>query len=174
MHCSSLVYLSHSEGCIRSCHLMHWQGAVLCLIAPAPLVSWALTCPKSCLQESSWSTFGGECAWSGALVQQKVFHLLFFVLFDPLPLSLFRHVHHQPHKSLPQQLKSDSFCPSRWEKNIILQYGQDLPGLLSPREGSQKNSSQLFLFQYREFTAMLCRSFMHFFVFYFFILSNLF
>lgn len=51
------------------------------------------------------------------------------------------------------------------EKKISLQYGQNLPDL--HREGPQKNSSQLFIFWYREFTAMLCRSFMHFFVFYF-------
>lgn len=52
-------------------------------------------------------------------------------------------------------------------KIIILRCGQDLPGLLLPREGSQKNSSQLFHFQDGEFTAVLCRSLMCFFLFYF-------
>lgn len=75
--------------------------------------------PKACLPENSHGTFSWERAQSRALVQeQESLSLALFLLFDPLPWSLFRHAHHQPHESLPQQLKSCTFCPSWWEKSL--------------------------------------------------------
>lgn len=45
--------------------------------------------------------------------------LALFLLFDPLPYSLFRTIHHQAHKPLPQQLERYSFCPSWWEETLF-------------------------------------------------------
>lgn len=85
MYCLSLVDLSHSKNGVGSCHPAKHQCSVLCLISP---ISWFIgqkPASKNCMQERSQSTFIGKHAWNGALVQQKVFHLLFFSFLIHFP-----------------------------------------------------------------------------------------
>lgn len=96
--------------------------------------------------------------------QQESLSLALSLHFDPLPRSLFRCAHHQPDESLLQQPEL-FFLLQLMRKIITLQYGQDPPGFLSPRIGSQRNSLQIL--QDSEFTAALCRSLLHFFLFFF-------
>lgn len=58
--------------------------------------------------------------------------------------------------------------PADEKKHYSAIWSRSSWSLITQRRITEKNSSQLFPFQYREFTAMLCRSFMHFFVIFLF------
>lgn len=124
--------------------------------------------PKAHLPEGSLSASSREHAKHRVVVLQQVsLSLALFLHFDPLSWNLFRCAHHQPDESLLQQPKSCSFCPSWWEKSLPCNMAKIRQAFLSPRKGSQRNSSQLVPLQDSKFTAVLCSSLLHFFLFYF-------
>lgn len=87
---------------------------------------------------------GGVCE-TGHWFSRKSFTCS-FLLFDPLLLSLFRHAHHQPHKSLPQERKSDSFCPSWWEKTLFCNMVKIFQVFYYPERDHSKTPHNFFSF----------------------------
>lgn len=94
------------------------KTSVFCPLPDCPslLLYWTKTCLKKfkCKRGAEAHSLGSVHEMEHWF-NRKAFTCSFSSFWST---SLFKTIHHQAHKPLPQQLKSHSFCPSWWEETL--------------------------------------------------------